>query len=212
MILLIDEKTERQKECNWDDDRFLKYEREIDLVRITDEKELNDARRKILDDKNLECDIILLHQSFYDNTNVSKDLNEIIDKVKSDNTLLVQFSGTNQNRTITGNIVTLSVQAFYSNLESALRNYNKVEKDILPKYFAFGENFKMEELLIAKKKLWAKFFRLKTNETINKELYNIKYKTNLEIIEQLIGSPGLYSENISVSELKHKINSKINTL
>ena len=209
MILLIDEKIERQKSYGWDENRFLEYKQKIDLKRITSVEELEQTRDKFINDT-IYPEIILLHLSFYDNLNQKETINEIVEKAVINKTILVQFSGSFQNRTISENIVNLSAQAFYSNLESALNQYKKVEKSILPKYFAFGDNYILEELSLAKTEIWEKLFDLDKEEQIDFEDYINDFKINIEKIEELTNSKNIYSENISVSKLKFNINNHIN--
>lgn len=210
MILLIDEKIKRQINYGWNENRFLKFQQKIDFRRVTSVEDLEKTRYEFLN-KMIHPEIILLHISFYDNLNQKKTINEIIETAISKETILVQFSGSFQTRKIIGNIVTLSPQAFYGNLESALNQYiNKNKISVLPKYFAFGDNYELEELLLAKSEIWEQLFDLCGEKQIDIENYIDNYKDNIDVIERLTNSKNIYSENISVSEFKYNINKNIN--
>jgi hypothetical protein len=195
-IFLIDEKLERQEKYGWTVER-LKREG-IECIRDYD------AFKKIgFYTICQEENIVLFHDSFFKNQNKEGKEEE---KYQQDFEQKVQnlfryikFGGSIGFTDIAKdkNSVTLPVSQFYTHLESFLED----KKYILEK-IAYGENYKQENLLILKNKLWNKIFsysneKILDNDKKDEILEDFNYD---EIVESIL------SKNNTILEIKNALN------
>jgi hypothetical protein len=192
MIYLIDDKKPRQIKLGWNTLKFQKYNSIIKTVysykQIRDEN-LNRKDKIYSDDS-----IILFHESFFDHVDNShkKDSveirNELIGWCNENKIPLVQFSGSNKSRNVSGNNISIPVKIVYQNLElfinSVIRNEN-IENSI--KILLFGENYNIEQILQLKKELWETKFRL--SPLLNSKIKEINTLTSKNIDLKITQDP-----------------------
>lgn len=160
MIYLIDDKKIRQKDNGWTLEKFENY-KEI-LCPIYSVSELTDEVKNNIFSN---AKIILFHESFFDNpeNKHSKEVNRIrqdlINNANKSKSILVFFSGSIGNRTVNDNIAYIPTNILYSNLEVFLDSFSK--EDVNIKYLVFGNNFRKEENLLIKQKIWNLVYDLK---------------------------------------------------
>lgn len=151
MIYLLDDKKNRQTDYGWSAERFNKFSSIIKPIYLYEEIEARAAREKIFQETN----IILFHESFFDNVlNLHK--NEAIEirnklyeyAIKTPGFNLVYFSGSKTSRKLEQNIGHIPVSVLYQNLESFIKHVMGDNIDL--RYLLFGENYKIEEHLLTK--------------------------------------------------------------
>lgn len=151
MIYLIDDKKERQeKDYNWTSEKLQKHQGTLVPIYTLQQIEELGIGKEIFNEGN----VILLHESFFDNTTnrhqknsteIRKNLNEHISK---QNSWVVYFSGSKSSRTNSGKISHVPVSILYQNLEMFLEKLQN--GDINLDYILFGSNPKIENELSSK--------------------------------------------------------------
>lgn len=197
MIYLIDDKKSRQKLLGWNDTKFDKYETILKTVYNYKQIKDDNLSERIFSGDN----IILFHESFFDNLE-NKDKNdsqEVREKLtiwaNKNDFVLIKFSGAINTRNIDKNQVALPVNILYKNLEIFLNSIkNDDETEISLKKLLFGENYKIEEILLLKKEIWETKFKLspllnnkinELNSLANKNI-DLKVTQNPTILKSLI--------------------------
>ncbi|GIQ57112.1 hypothetical protein Flavo103_02480 [Flavobacterium collinsii] len=185
MIYLIDDKKIRQTDNGWPIEKLNSFKNVLAVIHLANE--LNDEiKKEIFKDSN----VILFHESFFDNPNNRhiKDGNlirqKLIDYANANKTILVFFSGSIGNRTIQENIAYLPTNILYSNLEVFINSYNSNQAKI--DQLVYGNNYEQEEKLLIKQKIWNILYDLdsipKNNTIFESELS----KLNLNIFNNKI--------------------------
>jgi len=151
MIYLIDDKKERQEiDYNWTSEKLQKHQGTLVPVYTLQQIEELGIGKEIFNEGN----VILLHESFFDNitnrlqknsTEIRKDLNEHVSK---QNSWVVYFSGSKSSRTNSGKIAHIPVSILYKNLEMFIEKLQN--GDINLDYILFGSNPKIENELSSK--------------------------------------------------------------
>lgn len=151
MIYLIDDKKDRQeKDYNWKSEKLQKHQGILVPIYTLQQIEELDIGKEIFNEGN----VILLHESFFDNTTnrhqknsteIRKKLNE---HVSRQNSWVVYFSGSKSSRTNSGKIAHVPVSILYENLEVFLEKLQN--GDINLDYILFGNNPKIENELLSK--------------------------------------------------------------
>lgn len=150
MIYLIDDKTTRQNDYGWSNDKFNQYKNDICL--ISNYEEYQYQRLNILSDNS----IILIHDSFFANAKFSisserrdEKRKEIIQFANNKgNSQVVFFSGGIDARKKNTNIAYMPVSVLYQNLEIFI---GKVKNsDINIDYLFFGNDPEVEKKLSEK--------------------------------------------------------------
>lgn len=166
MIYLIDDKQLRQeKDYNWTEDRFKKYQKCICPIYKLDKLE------KINKEVFQEGNIILYHESFLDQTQLQTEAVERRKRLEkfSENksSYLVFFGGGKEIRDINDNlnVANMPVSVLYKNLEVFIQKY--CENDIKLEYLLFGENPKIEETLLLR-------LQEKLSETFNEPTISVQ--------------------------------------
>ena len=182
MIYLIDDKRIRQKDNGWSFEKFQNFKNILTTVYSA-----NELTDEIRNDIFSGINVILFHESFFDNPEnkhrkeVDKIRQNLIEYANKNKTILVFFSGSIGNRVINENIAYLPTNILYSNLEvfidSAIKGLFNIN------YLVYGDNFKREETLLFKQKIWNKLYDLKeipkNNVDFKAEL--LKLNPNLDI-------------------------------
>jgi CheY-like chemotaxis protein len=144
MIYLIDDKTLRQKDFGWSEDKFTLYSSILKpLYKIEDIIKIGETLYE-------ENNVILYHESFLDFT-IDKDKalkqREKLTKIASTSPRLsvAFFSGSQGGRSLNGNISYLPVSKLYQNLEILVKQHSQGSVEL--KYLLFGENPEIEEEL-----------------------------------------------------------------
>jgi hypothetical protein len=200
MIYLIDDKKPRQEALGWNEFKFEKFNSIIKTIysyKQIKEENLNTVDKIYSDDS-----IILFHESFFDHVDNShkKDSieirNELISWYNDNNIPLVQFSGSNKSRNVSGNTVSIPVKIVYQNLElfviSITRNDN-IEKSM--KILLFGENYNIEQILQLKKELWETKFRV--SPLLNSKIKEFNTLTNKNIDLKIYQDPTIIKSLIN---------------
>lgn len=152
MIYLIDDKTNRQQDFGWDENKLLPYKDIIVSISCFSEMESREQRELMFSDGN----IILYHESFFENIDYKhkKDGNEIKNDLskfplKKKNSKIVFFSGSYNSREVSETGGSIPVSILYQNLDCFLNDYKK--KGLINlNYLFFGENPEIESKLINK--------------------------------------------------------------
>lgn len=125
MIYLIDDKNDRQSKLGWDNDKLKKFSHKLKTLYTPEE--VSNHRDKIFDRGN----IVLFHESFYDNQghltkNAELIRTDLRGYASNDNDFkVVFFSGSIKTRVIMGlTIAEIPVDVLYSNLNHYLSNNN----------------------------------------------------------------------------------------
>lgn len=195
MIYLIDEKTERQSSYGWTNERFIEYKSKI--ARVKNYNELKDISSQVILD---EGNVVLLHDSFFKNLNISeKDEERFKNKIKESKNIksYVLFGGSYDSVYVKDSNLEIKDDVFYSHLETYLNSENKKVE-----IFAYGENFKLEEFCHLKNEIWTYLFLLDDKHLLNEnEKYEIQKISNYdERIKEIL------KNKISVLFLKTKLN------
>jgi hypothetical protein len=195
MIYLIDEKLERQISYGWPNKRFEEFG--SILKRINTYQQLKEiSSKEILKENN----ILLLHDSFFRNLNVSASNTEkfkSLMKQPDKNIKYVFFGGSFSSIYVDDNSLEIKDDVFYNNLNIFLNSENKKLKIL-----AFGDNYLFEEFCSLKHEIWTYLFSLNDNDTLSEiNKFEIKDLTNYnpKIIEVLEAS-------ITTLNLKQNLN------
>jgi hypothetical protein len=160
MIYLIDDKRIRQKDNGWFFEKIQKFNTILTPIYSANELTV-EIRNEIFSGSN----VILFHESFFDNPEnkhrkeVDKIRQNLIEYANKNKTILVFFSGSIGNRVINENIAYLPTNILYSNLEVFIDSVIKGLFNI--NYLVYGDNFKREETLLFKQKIWNTLYDLK---------------------------------------------------
>lgn len=130
MIYLIDDKTNRQEDFGWNENKKNSYSGVLISISRYKEIEEIEERKKIFSDNN----IILFHESFFDSieNKHGKDANEIRNNLikntkEKQNFKVIFFSGSYNSREINETGGSMPVSILYQNLAFFLNNYIKPE-------------------------------------------------------------------------------------
>ena len=153
MIYLIDDKTNRQQDFGWDENKIGSFKDILISISRYDQIEDIEQRKLMFSDKN----IILFHESFFDNVENkhNKDASEIRNNLvkfaeKNKNFKVVFFSGSYNSREINETGGSIPVYILYQNMDCFLSNY-KENGLIELKFLFFGKNPEIENVLIEKR-------------------------------------------------------------
>lgn len=177
MIFLIDDKRIRQRDNGWSFEKIQNFK--DFLTPIYSANELTD---KIRNELFSGTNVILFHESFFDNPenkhrkDVDKIRQDLIDYANKYNTILVFFSGSIGNRVINKNIAYLPTNILYANLEAFIDSYIKGLFNI--SYLVYGDNFRREETLLLKEKIWKIIYDLNEIPKNNIEFKALVLKLN----------------------------------
>lgn len=151
MIFLIDDKQERQqKDYRWNPEKLNKFRNVLKPIYSIKQIDEENLRSEIFKEGN----IIMLHESFFDNpiNKSDKDSIEIRKKlddfVLQNNSYVIYFSGSKSSRTNTGKIAHVPVSVLYQNLEIFLDK--AINEDVDLDYLLFGTNPDIENELLSK--------------------------------------------------------------
>ena len=186
-IYIIDEKKDRQKEYNWTNERFDKY----NIICIRNYETLKEiGSHQICQKENIVC----LHDSFFKNLNLKEKDREIFDKKLRDIYKYIIFGGGINFTNITNNVAVLPVSSFYIHLDSFLKN-----KEYTLEILVYGENYEKEKKLKLKNMLLEKLFSLKSKEILSEDMKKDILKTlgNDNIIKEIL------KNNNTVLEIKN---------
>ena len=151
MIYLIDDKIRRQSAYGWTSEKFEMYSNVIKPIYTYSNEEDKNLRDEIFSENN----IILFHESFFDNQvnahfrgslNIRTDLEKY--SQNNPNFLLALFSGSKDTRSFSGNVIHLPVSTLYQNLDVFIKNVKVGNSDL--RHLLFGENPDIEKILINK--------------------------------------------------------------
>lgn len=197
MVYLIDDKKSRQELLGWKYSDFKKYEDVLKTVYTYKQIKEENLSAKIFSQNNM----ILYHESFFDSVE-NQDKNEstavrekLTNWANKNNFVLVKFSGAINTRNMEKNQVSLPVNILYRNLELFLKSIkNGDETEINLKKIMFGENYKIEEILLLKKEIWETKFKFspllnnKINEfnSLSNKNIDLKVSQNPTILKSLI--------------------------
>lgn len=177
MIYLIDDKRIRQKDNGWS------FEKIQNLKNIlTPVYSANELTDKIRNEIFSGTNVILFHESFFDNPenkhrkDVDKIRQDLIEYAYKNKTILVFFSGSIGNRVINENIAYLPTNILYANLEAFIDSYIKGLFNI--SYLVYGDNFRREETLLLKEKIWKIIYDLNEIPKNNIEFKALVLKLN----------------------------------
>jgi hypothetical protein len=180
MIYIIDDKKIRQKDNGWPFEKIQKFNNI--LAPIYNANELtDDIRNDIFSGSN----VILFHESFFDNPenkhrkDIDKIRQNLIEYASKKKTILVFFSGSIGNRVVNENIAYLPTNILYSNLEVFIDSIIKGNFNI--NNLVFGDNFRREETLLIKQKIWEILYDLTEIPKKNIEFNALVLKLNLDI-------------------------------
>jgi len=177
MIYLIDDKINRQLDYGWNPEKFEFYSDSILSIHLY--KDIDETTRNEMFSPG---NIILFHESFFDNTlnahnshaiDIRNNLNEFSDVNKESR--VVYFSGSKNSRRLDQNIAFISVSILYQNLETFIQKVKKGDNDL--RYLLFGENYKIEEILLNKLEL--------ANKGIEESVANVNPKSKIFIAQTL---------------------------
>lgn len=180
MIYLIDDKKIRQKDNGWSFEKIQTFKNI--LTPVYSANELTDKIRNMIFSGS---NVILFHESFFDNPenkhrkDVDKIRQDLFEYANKNKTILVFFSGSIGNRVINDNIAYLPTNILYSNLEVFINSF--VNGQININYLVYGDNFKREETLLLKQKIWKTLYDLNEIPKNNIELKALVLKLNIEI-------------------------------
>ena len=151
MIFLIDDKQERQqKDYRWNPEKLNKFQNVLKPIYSIKQIDEENLRSEIFKEGN----IIMLHESFFDNpiNKSDKDSIEIRKKlddfVLQNNSYVIYFSGSKSSRTNIGKIAHVPVSVLYQNLEIFLDK--AINEDVDLDYLLFGTNPDIENELLSK--------------------------------------------------------------
>jgi CheY-like chemotaxis protein len=153
MIYLIDDKTNRQRDYGWNEQKISFYKDKLVFISRYDQIKNLEIEKNIFSDDNL----ILFHESFFSNVENThrKDANDIRnDLIKctqiKQNFKVIFFSGSYNAREINETGGSIPVSVLYQNLELFLDNYSQREKvDFLILFF--GKKPEIENVLLKKR-------------------------------------------------------------
>jgi hypothetical protein len=202
MVYLIDDKKVRQEfDYSWTNERFKTFSNFISCIYTLED--LNERAEEIFSENN----IILYHESFVDQTNISKEAIDKRNKLntwsKSKQNKIVYFSGSKNTREINENIAYIPVSILYSNLEIFLNKILNNEFNL--DYLLFGENINIEKELNQKQDI-------NLSLTFNEEPINPEGSTFfVRPLKKFISNPFLnFEEGILFSDVSdQKLSEKI---
>lgn len=144
MVYLIDDKKTRQEsDYLWSTERFGNFKNVISCIYTL--QELEYASKEVFSNDN----IILYHESFIDQTNISEEAidkrNKLYTWSENKRNIIVYFSGSKNFRKVNDNIAHIPVSTLYSNLEIFLLKIST--KDINLDYLVYGANVNLEKEL-----------------------------------------------------------------
>jgi hypothetical protein len=177
MIYLIDDKKIRQKDNGWTFEKIQTFKNILIPVYSA-----NELTAEIKNDIFSGTNIILFHESFFDNPenkhrkDVDKIRQDLIEYANKNKIILVFFSGSIGNRVINENIAYLPTNILYANLEAFIDSYLKGLFNI--SYLVFGDNFHREETLLLKKQIWKIIYDLNEIPKNNIEFKALVLKLN----------------------------------
>lgn len=207
MIYLIDDKVLRQQKYGWSKQKFDQYKDCLTVIHT--KAQLDPVRDQIF----VSNDIILFHDSFFDNPinvhgkNVVDIKQDLIKRTKETGTV-VFFGGAIGNRTVSKKYVSMPVSVLYNNLAFFLEKYLSEEMNnaIDMHALAFGDRADIEEIAELKGKIW-------------KLLYNVSYDSDMVISthiallhKQLLDKIGVvdkFERRLTVEDYKIKISKYI---
>ncbi len=176
MIYLIDDKKIRQEDLGWNEEKVNIYSDKITFIYEAKNLDWNEIFQ--------EDNIIMFHESFYENSNnIKENIVNIIERISSaahkyKNLRVVIFSGGMSSTYIEKNnkIARLPVYTLYSNLEEFITNPNEL------KTLLYGKN-NIEELLLKEfEKAKLNIYDDTSNDIINtNNLLVLDSKSNLRI-------------------------------
>lgn len=182
MVYLIDDKKSRQELLGWKDSDFNEHESVLKSVCTYKQIKEENLSSEIFSSNN----IILFHESFFDNVENQdkKESKEVREKLTNwankHGLILVKFSGAINSRSLDNNQVSLPVSILYRNLEiflTSLKTEDKIEISL--KKLLFGENYKIEEILLLKKEIWETKFKF--SPLLNNKIKELNSLTNKNI-------------------------------
>ena len=190
MVYLIDDKKSRQEVLGWKISDFKKYVNVLKTIYTYKQIKEENLSSEIFSNNS----IILFHESFFDSIEnqdkiESQDVREKLTNWASQhNLILVKFSGAINSRTLDKNQVSLPVNILYRNLEIFLTSLNNEDKmEISLKKLLFGENYKIEEILLLKKEIWETKFKF--SPLLNNKVKEINILTNKNIDIKISQNP-----------------------
>ncbi len=203
MIYLIDDKKIRQENYNWTKVEFEKYNKA--LIVIYTKEELDKVKNEIFSSD----DIILFHDSFFDNPanrhedNVVVIRQRLIDRTKKIGTV-VFFGGAIGNRTITGRYASIPVNVLYNNLRSFLDKYVSTGMDntIDMRYLVFGDSFDLEEIADLKERIWRQLYDLPHDSDL---ILSGELSLLLERLLRKLGGVEGFRRKCTIEEFKFQI-------
>ncbi len=191
MIFLIDDKSERQSKFGWDNLALNDFK---DVLTAIYNLEQITGINNIIS----ENDIILFHESFFDNS-LNKQEKDVID-IRQDlinyatkkGILVVFFGGSIGSRSINGNIAHMPVDKLYSNLLEFCKKYRNERDSIIINNIVFGKEYLIEEELILKHKIWDLLYeqdpesQIKWTAKLNKEVEDLEKVKNIKVLKEAV--------------------------
>ncbi|WP_343305168.1 hypothetical protein AAHN97_26905 [Chitinophaga niabensis] len=207
MIYLIDDKIIRQEKYNWTKKEFAQYNNALTVIHSKLELDKTKERMFSTDD------IILFHDSFFDNPgnkhekNVVQIRQDLIDRTRKKATV-VFFGGAVGSRTISGKYVSIPVNILYNNLEVFLNKYIEqgMNNSIEIRYLVFGDRFDIEEIAVLKEKIWRELYDHPNNGELN-----IKSELSLQLNQLLNITGGTmdFQQKFTVESFKFQLSKLI---
>ncbi|MEV4887297.1 hypothetical protein MRBLMN1_005879 [Chitinophaga ginsengisegetis] len=154
MIYLIDDKKLRQEKYFWTTEKLSQYKQA--LVAIYSKGEFDKIKATLF----ASDDIILFHDSFFDDPVNQQELNPILIRQtlveRSQKAAVVFFGGGTSSRTIVKKYASIPVSTLYNNLSTFLDTYiaSGQDNNIEIRTLVFGKNYELEEITILKEEIW----------------------------------------------------------
>ena len=207
MIYLIDDKTLRQQNYGWSNERFDQYKDCLTAIHTKDE--LDPLKEQIF----ASNDIILFHDSFFDNPinlhekNVVLIKQSLIKRTKDTGTV-VFFGGAIGSRTVSGMYASMPVSVLYNNLAFFIEQYlsGKMNNAIDMHTLAFGDKADFEEIAELKEKIWRLLYSMPQDSDMH--ISSVIASLQKQLMEK-IGAVDKFERRLSVEEYKMKISKYI---
>jgi len=201
-IILLENITKRQQSTK------INFENLNHLENILGEENCNNKLDKFMNDNSIfnNYDVIIIHESIYFESE-RKSLFQILEKYCINNRILVKFSGNNSQSSLNQNILTLSSEKFYGNIEIYLSENEKNKANIL--MLAYGKNWKLNPLLNTLQSLNIFIENFNGEEEIDFdefeddfELLKLKIILNKEEYQKLFKNIEELDDEISIEQIK----------
>jgi len=205
MIYLIDDKKLRQESYSWTAEKIAQYKQA--LITIYSKTEFDKIRETLL----ASDDIILFHDSFFDNPDnyeqhPAPGRQALLDRARK--APVVFFGGATSSRTIDKKYVSIPVSVLYNNLSPFLNKYieDGLNNNIELRNLVFGKNYELEEIVIKKEEIWNLLYDIPTQSQMT---FNPEINSKLDDIFIRLHKKGerskYFPHAITVEVFKHQL-------